>query len=196
MKKRILWCILCACLVSTSLFAQEPALLSRVHDTEACRKWVDGQMEKMTLKQKVGQLFIYTLQPVTNQYSKNVLRKMVDDYGVGGLLFTGGELRKQVQMTNYAQVHALVPLMVTFDGEWGLGMRLKDTPSFPYNRVLGCIQNDSLLYEYGKEVARQCCLIGVQINFAPVADVDNNPNVSIFPGMEIRKLIHTMRCLN
>lgn len=176
MKKRILWCILCACLVSTSLFAQEPALLSRVHDTEACRKWVDGQMEKMTLKQKVGQLFIYTLQPVTNQYSKNVLRKMVDDYGVGGLLFTGGELRKQVQMTNYAQAHASVPLMVTFDGEWGLGMRLKDTPSFPYNRVLGCIQNDSLLYEYGKEVARQCRLIGVQINFAPVADVDNNPN--------------------
>lgn len=54
MKKRILWCILCACLVSTSLFAQEPALLSRVHDTEACRKWVDGQMEKMTLKQKSG----------------------------------------------------------------------------------------------------------------------------------------------
>lgn len=176
MKRRILWCILCACLVSTSLFAQEPALLSRVHDTEACRKWVDGQMEKMTLKQKVGQLFIYTLQPVTNQYSKNVLRKMVDDYGVGGLLFTGGELRKQVQMTNYAQAHASVPLMVTFDGEWGLGMRLKDTPSFPYNRVLGCIQNDSLLYEYGKEVARQCRLIGVQINFAPVADVDNNPN--------------------
>ena len=97
MKRRILWCILCVCLASTSLFAQEPALLSRVHDTEACRKWVDGQMEKMTLKQKVGQLFIYTLQPVTNQYSKNVLRKMVDDYGVGGLLFTGGELRKQVQ---------------------------------------------------------------------------------------------------
>ena len=101
---------------------------------------------------------------------------MGDDYGVGGLLFTGGELRKQVQMTNYAQAHASVPLMVTFDGEWGLGMRLKDTPSFPYNRVLGCIQNDSLLYEYGKEVARQCRLIGVQINFAPVADVDNNPN--------------------
>ena len=50
---------------------------------------------------------------------------MVDDYGVGGLLFTGGELRKQVQMTNYAQAHASVPLMVTFDGEWGLGRRYR-----------------------------------------------------------------------
>lgn len=176
MKKRILWCIMCGWLVWAGLSAQEPALLRRVQDTEACRKWVDEQMEKMTLKQKVGQLFIYTLQPMTNQYSKNALRKMVDDYGVGGLLFTGGELQKQVQMTNYAQTHASIPLIVTFDGEWGLGMRLKNTPSFPYNRVLGCVQNDSLLYAYGKEVARQCRLIGVQVNFAPVADVDNNPN--------------------
>ena len=161
MKMRIWWCLMWGWLVTIGLSAQEPALLNKVQDEEACRKWVDGQMEKMTLKQKVGQLFIYTLQPVTNQYSKNVLRKMVDDYGVGGLLFSGGELRKQVQMINYAQAHASVPLMVTFDGEWGLGMRLKDTPSFPYNRVLGCVQNDSLLYAYGKEVARQCRLIGV-----------------------------------
>ena len=65
--------------------------------------------------------------------------------------------------------------MITFDGEWGLAMRLKGTPSFPRNRVLGCIQNDSLLYEYGREVARQCREIGVHVNFAPVADVDNNP---------------------
>ena len=54
-------------------------------------------------------------------------------------------------------------------------MRLKGTPRFPRNRVLGCIQDNELLYEYGKEVARQCKEIGVQINFAPVADVDVNP---------------------
>lgn len=58
----------------------------------------------------------------------------------------------------------------------GIGHAFENTPSFPYNRVLGCVQNDSLIYAYGKEVARQCRLIGVQVNFAPVADVDNNPN--------------------
>ena len=68
-----------------------------------------------------------------------------------------------------------IPLLITFDGEWGLAMRLKGTPSFPRNRVLGCIQNDTLIYDYGKEVARQLREIGVHVNFAPVADIDNNP---------------------
>lgn len=175
MNRHVLCSVLMCLLAVTGVSAQEPSLLNGIRDTAACRKWVDRQMEHMTLKQRVGQLFIYTLQPVTTQYNKNVLRKAVEDYAVGGLLFTGGEIRKQVQLTNYAQSHASVPLMVTFDGEWGLGMRLKDMPLFPYNRVLGCVQHDSLLYAYGKEMARQCRMIGVQVNLAPVADVDNNP---------------------
>jgi len=101
--------------------------------------------------------------------------KAIKEYKVGGLLFSGGQLSDQVLLTNYAQSLAEVPLLITFDGEWGLAMRLKGTPRFPRNRVLGCIQDNELLYEYGKEVARQCKEIGVQINFAPVADVDVNP---------------------
>lgn len=85
-------------------------------------------------------------------------------------------MEKQVQLTNQAQQWADIPLMIAFDGEWGLGMRLNDTPEFPRNRVLGCIQNDTLIYQYGKEVARQLREIGVQVNLAPVADVDNNPD--------------------
>ena len=57
----------------------------------------------------------------------------------------------------------------------GAGYAFERNSSFPRNRVLGCIQDNELLYEYGKEVARQCKEIGVQINFAPVADVDVNP---------------------
>lgn len=90
-------------------------------------------------------------------------------------MFSGGDIDKQVELTNYAQSMANIPLLITFDGEWGLAMRLKGTPSFPRNRVLGCIQNDTLIYEYGKEVARELKEIGVHINFAPVADIDNNP---------------------
>jgi beta-glucosidase-like glycosyl hydrolase len=84
-------------------------------------------------------------------------------------------LENQVTLTNMAQEMASIPLLITFDGEWGLAMRLKGTVSYPKNRVLGCIQDNKLLYEYGKEVARQCREIGVHVNFAPVADVDNNP---------------------
>ena len=54
-------------------------------------------------------------------------------------------------------------------------MRLRGTPGFPKNMVLGCIRDDSLIYEYGREMARQCRELGVQVNFAPVADVNINP---------------------
>lgn len=151
------------------------ALMQQANDTAACRKWVDERMSQMTLKQKIGQLFVYKLAPNLSQTNKTYLTRAVKEYGVGGLLFSGGEVEKQVALTNYAQRLSKVPVMVTFDGEWGLGMRLKQTPSFPRNRILGCIQEDSLIYRYGKEVARQLREIGVHVNFAPVADVDNNP---------------------
>ena len=144
-------------------------------DTQECKAWVDGQLSDMSLKEKIGQLFIHTVAPLNTQRNKNNIHDAIKEYKVGGLLFSGGQLSNQISLTNYAQGLAEVPLFITFDGEWGLVMRLKGTPRFPKNRVLGCIQDNGLLYEYGKEIARQCKEIGVQINFAPVADVDVNP---------------------
>lgn len=152
-----------------------PNVLLRMSDRAACSQWVEAQMERMTLKEKIGQLVIHTIAPLTTEKNRAELRRTVEEYAVGGLLFSGGEVERQVQLTNWAQQQAKVPLLVTFDGEWGLAMRLKNTPSFPRNRILGCISNDSLIYRYGREVARQLREIGVQVNFAPVADVDNNP---------------------
>lgn len=166
---------LCLLAILPSL-AQRPTILESVRDTAECRRWVESRMEKLTLKQKVGQLFVHTIPNEYTQYNRNRLRKVIEEYGVGGVLFSSGEVEKQVRLTNYMQELSEIPLLVTFDGEWGLAMRLKDTPGFPFNRVLGCIENDSLLYEYGREVARQCRAIGVHVNFAPVADVDNNPD--------------------
>ena len=174
--KRQLLCLVLGLLATFSLHARQPSVLEALGDTAACRRWVDAQMEKMTLKQKIGQLFIYTAPPEYTQYNKNRLRKIIGEYGVGGFLFSGGEAEKQASLTNYLQQVSEVPLLIAFDGEWGLAMRLKDAPGFPYNRVLGCIASDSLLYEYGREVARQCRSIGVHVNFAPVADVDSNPD--------------------
>lgn len=91
--------------------------------------------------------------PRQDNTNKELLRKVVEDYKVGGLLFSGGLMQNQVMLTNEAQRMAEVPLMITFDGEWGLAMRLRGTPNFPRNMVLGCIQNDTLIYEYGREVA-------------------------------------------
>ena len=84
------------------------------------------------------------------------------------------DCRKWVE--SQLQQWSKVPLLITFDGEWGLAMRLAGTPDFPKNRILGCIEDDSLIYRYGREVARQLHEIGAQVNFAPVADIDNNPD--------------------
>lgn len=157
------------------VYAQSDFIHKNINDEVACRRWVDNKLQSMTLKQKIGQLFIHTVAPYTTQSNKQNISDAVKEYGIGGLLFSGGEIGKQIELTNYAQSMAEIPLLITFDGEWGLAMRLKGTPSFPRNRVLGCIQNDTLLYEYGKEVARQLREIGVHVNFAPVADIDNNP---------------------
>ena len=161
---------------SLPLPMEEPVLVSSLQRNEDCRQWVDSVMQRMSLKERIGQLFIYTIAPQTDKPNLNLLRKVVQEYKVGGLLFSGGLLENQVKLTNQAQEMAGVPLLITFDGEWGLAMRLRGTPSFPRNMVLGCIRSDSLLYEYGREVARQCREIGVQVNFAPVADVNINPD--------------------
>lgn len=153
----------------------EPLLVYKALQDEDCRHWVDSVMNKLSLKEKVGQLFIYTIAPVDTKGNLELLREAVDTYKVGGLLFSGGKMQMQVDLTNRAQKLAKVPVMITFDGEWGLAMRLRGTPQFPRNMVLGCIRDNRLIYEYGSEVARQCRQIGVQVNFAPVADVNINP---------------------
>lgn len=156
--------------------AVEPLLLYKISQDKRCQQWVDSLMHKMTQKEKVGQLFIYTIAPVDNKRNLALLNEVVSTYKVGGLLFSGGKMQSQAELTNRAQRLAKLPLMITFDGEWGLAMRLRGTPVFPRNMVLGCIQDDRLIYEYGREMARECHLLGIQVNFAPVADVNINPH--------------------
>lgn len=153
----------------------EPLLVRSAVDDVRCRQWVDSVLGTLSLKERIGQLFIYTIAPYQDKGNKELLRKVVEDYKVGGLLFSGGLMQNQAMLTNEAQRMADIPLLITFDGEWGLSMRLRGTPVFPKNMVLGCIQNDTLLYEYGREMARQCRELGIQVNFAPVADVNINP---------------------
>ena len=152
-----------------------PRLVSPYLHDRACQLWVDSVMKRLSLKEKVGQLFIYTIAPQRDKANRNLLHKVIKEYHVGGLLFSGGHLADQAILMNEAQQLSKVPLLMTFDGEWGLAMRMKELPAFPKNMILGCIRDDSLLYAYGREVARQCRELGVQVNFAPVADVNINP---------------------
>lgn len=153
-----------------------PLLTFKAEQDKHCQKWVDSLMRKLTLKEKIGQLFIYTISPVNNKRNLALLNEVINTYKIGGLLFSGGKVSNQALLTNLAQKKSKLPLMITFDGEWGLAMRLRGTPVFPKNMVLGCIQDNRLIYEYGREMARQCRIMGIQVNFAPVADVNINPH--------------------
>ena len=176
MKWNRIYVLLCFWMSMTWVCAQTPQILSRGKaDSQECKEWVESRLAKMTLKEKIGQLFIYTVPLHDTEANRKNIRNAIKEYKIGGILFSDGKVVNQVTLTNYAQELADIPLMITFDGEWGLNMRLKEIPAFSRNRVMGCIQDNELLYEYGKEVARQFREIGVHVNFAPVADVDNNP---------------------
>ena len=175
-KKILLSAILLLC-YHTGKAQVEPFILNASPKAiEQRTAWVDSVYNQMSLEQRVGQLFIFTIAPQLNKSNENLLKKVVKDYQIGGLLFSGGEVANQVKLTNMAQNWAKLPLMITFDGEWGLSMRLKNTPKFPRNMVLGCITDETLLYAYGMEMGRACREMGIHVNFAPVGDVNTNPN--------------------
>ncbi|MBQ3731411.1 MAG: serine hydrolase [Muribaculaceae bacterium] len=152
----------------------QPYLFNDV-DQVAMERWVDSVFNSMSPDARIGQLIIAAVTPSTNDATRALVQRLVTQNMVGGLIYEKSTIAEQASVTNLAQSLATVPLMITIDGEWGLGMRLKDVPNFQRNLILGAVDNDMLLYEYGREVARQCRRMGIQVNFAPVLDVNDNP---------------------
>lgn len=155
--------------------AVEPQATVEPSNDEACEKWVDSVYNSLTERQRVAQLVFPNVAPNQGAASRDAVKRFVETNGVGGLLFSKGTLTQYADLIKYAQSIANVPLMITFDGEWGLAMRIQGTTAFPKNMALGAITDTTLLYEYGREMARQCRLLGVNVNYAPVLDVNSNP---------------------
>ncbi len=137
--------------------------------------WADSVYASLTERQRIAQLVFPKVVPTQGDASKATIRRLIQREGCGGLLFTEGSAAEHVSMNAYAQTVANVPVLITFDGEWGLSMRIPDSPRFPQNMALGAISDYRLIYDYGREMARECRLAGVHVNFAPDADVNSNP---------------------
>ena len=150
--------------------AVTPSILNRV-DPQKMELWVEATYLKMSPQERISQIMIMAINPGEGDVSKSVVKRYVDTYKVGGLIYERSDIATQADLTNYAQSLSSIPLMITLDAEWGLTMRLKDAPVFPRDLLWGGVNDDKLLYEYGKEVARECRLMGVHVNFAPVLDV-------------------------
>jgi len=104
----------------------------------------------------------------------NELKKLITEYKIGGLIFFQGGPIRQAYLSNQYQSLSKVPLLVSMDAEWGLAMRLDSTTKFPRQMALGAIQNDSLIYDMGAEIARQIKRVGMQVSFSPDIDINNN----------------------
>lgn len=152
-----------------------PSVL-RLPDSPAMTRWVDSVMATLSERDRVAQLFVPRLDIFDNESGRAQLDKMVGKEHVGGILLGKGTIDGYASLINYAQTVSQVPLMVTLDGEWGLSMRVEDAPRFPYNMGLGAVSDPQALYEYGREVARECRQMGIHVNFAPVLDVNSNPS--------------------
>lgn len=138
--------------------------------------WVDSVFQTLSDRDKVAQLFMVRAHSNLGQRYIDSVAGVVQREQLGGIvLFQGGPIRHARVINRYQEL-SKVPLLVAFDGEWGLGMRLADsTISFPYQMALGAVQNEALIYQMGREVARDFKRLGMNVNFAPVVDINNNP---------------------
>lgn len=139
--------------------------------------WADSVFQTLSLEEKIGQLFMIAAwsDPAHKSYDANGVQSLINKYHIGGLIFMQGSPARQAILTNKYQSSSRVPLLISMDAEWGLGMRLDSTIAFPRQMTLGASCNDLLTYEFGEEMARQCKRIGVHVSFSPVVDINNNP---------------------
>jgi len=139
------------------------------------QKWVDSLMQQMTLDEKIGQLFMVQAYSNKDVKHKASIDSLIKNYNIGGLIFMQGTPEKQVLLNNEYQATSKIPLLIGFDGEWGLDMRLQNTYRFPWNMTLGAIRDNSLITAFGVQVGKHCKRMGIHINFAPVVDINTNP---------------------
>ena len=144
-------------------------------DSES-EKWADSVISNMSPEERVSQLLMVAAYSNKNKSHTTNISNLIKNYKIGGLMFLQGGPVRQAKLTNYYQSISETPLMIAMDAEWGVAMRLDSAIRFPWQMTLGSIQNRKLIYQMGEEVARQCKLIGVNINFAPVVDVNFNPD--------------------
>jgi beta-glucosidase-like glycosyl hydrolase len=144
------------------------------HSSDPAAEWADSVLAQMNDTALLGQLIMVRAHSHWESEKLDQVADWVERYQLGGLCFFQGGPGRQVQLVNRYQRLAKVPLFIAMDAEWGLGMRLDSTMSFPYQMALGAIRDNDMIFEMGKRIGQDLRRVGAQINFAPVVDVNNN----------------------
>ena len=159
--------------IALNTFAQKESYIESLNKQN---HWVDSVFKQMNRRQKIAQLFFVRAHTNLGVAYEDSVAKVITEEQLGGVVFFQGGPVRQADLINRYQKLSKVPLLITMDGEWGLGMRLDSTTSFPYQMTLGAIQDNTLIYKMGQQVAYDFKRLGMQMNLGPDMDINNNPD--------------------
>jgi len=144
--------------------------------------WADSVYKKLSKDERIAQLMIVRLSTIDSRtktvtFFDDEVEKLIKKYNIGGICVFQGSPVKQANIINRLQGIAKTPILMCIDAEWGVGMRLIDSVlPLPRQMMMGAMKDETIVYRYGQLVAEQCKRIGLQVNYAPVVDINNNPN--------------------
>ena len=172
--RRVLLTTLGILSIAANILAQPKSKSKQVDNTAAKNHWVDSVYGKLTQEERIGQLFMVAAYSGGKNYNEEQVTKLINDHQVGGLIFMQGGPIRQAVLTNRYQHLAQTPLLIAMDAEWGIGMRLDSLKNYPREMMLGATHDTDLVNRIGGAIAAQCKRLGVNIDFAPDVDVNNN----------------------
>lgn len=152
-----------------------PAINSENKMADA-KRWVDQTYRQLSLDERLGQLFIIALYTNKDEQHINEVRDVVLKEKIGGLILMQDDAIREVNLVNEFQHASKVPLLIGMDAEWGLYQRIPSAYKFPWAITLGAIQDKQRIYEMAQKIAEDAKRMGVNWDFAPVVDVNTNPN--------------------
>ncbi|WP_161890882.1 glycoside hydrolase family 3 protein [Pontibacter russatus] len=159
--------------VARQPYERPVSLIKALQEPES--EWVDSVFNTLTPEERIAQLMIVeAFSDKGPAYEADVMR-LVREYKVGGIIFFQGGPVRQARLTNSYQAAAKVPLLIAMDAETGVGMRLDSTVQYPFQQMLGAVADNGLIYSMGAQIAAEFRRLGMHVNFAPVADINNNP---------------------
>jgi beta-glucosidase-like glycosyl hydrolase/CubicO group peptidase (beta-lactamase class C family) len=162
-------------LLFAPISAQQINPLLLQNDLVNQQKWVDSIYSNMSLQEKVGQLFMVDVFSSDPASKTDKVKELINNQFIGGVIFSKGGPKRQAKLNNEFQSQSKIPLLVAMDAEWGLAMRLDSTFAYPWNMTLGAIADNSIIEKIGKRIGEHSKRLGVHINFAPVVDINTNP---------------------
>lgn len=181
--------------ISSKIAAQyQPKNLSQA-DLSKAQQWVDKTYNSLSQDEKLGQLFIVALYTNKDENHITQVRNIVVNDKIGGLILMQDDAAREINLVNEFQQKSKVPLMIGMDAEWGLYQRIAAAHKFPWAMTLGAIQDKNLIYQMASKIAEDCKRMGINWDFAPVVDVNTNPNNPIIGnrsfGSEVNNVINS-----